>query len=145
MIDAAPESLAAMAANALSAEPPPTEAQIDDFLSRIAVAFQVSTGTIAEARKLIHARFAIRMELGETLTSVDEHAPWLDACRAAIDPFYWTRYREFLVGNGWPPLVAATLEVVPFCGTVCGFAKLGPGSCQAANLSVSVGPGPVAA
>ncbi|MEI6159863.1 MAG: Z1 domain-containing protein, partial [Roseococcus sp.] len=58
----------------------------------------------------IHARFAIRMDKGETLVSEDEHAPWLDARRASIDPFYWTRYRELLIGNGWPPLVAATLD-----------------------------------
>lgn len=99
-----------MAARALPNEPPPTEAQIDDFLARIAVAFQVSAGAIAEARRLIHARFAIRMDRGETLTAEDDHTPWLDARRAEIDPFYWTRYREFLIGNGWPPLVTATLD-----------------------------------
>jgi hypothetical protein len=110
MIDATPESLAAMAARALPKDPPPTEAQIDDFLARMAVAFQLPAGLITEARKLIHARFAIRMDKGETLTSEDDHAPWLDMRRASIDPFYWTRYRELLVGNGWPPLVAATLD-----------------------------------
>ncbi len=110
MIDATPESLAAMAARALPKEPPPTETEIDDFLARMAVAFQLSAGLIAEARKLIHARFAIRMDKGETLTADDEHVPWLDGRRAEIDPFYWTRYREFLIGNGWPPLVAATLD-----------------------------------
>jgi hypothetical protein len=110
MIDATPESLAAMAARALPKEPPPTEAQIDDFLARLAVAFQLSAGLLVEARKLIHARFQIRMEMGQTLTVEDEHVPWLDARRAEIEPFYWTRYRELLVGNGWPPLVAATLD-----------------------------------
>lgn len=110
MTEATPESLAAMAANMLPTEPPPTEAQIDDFLRRMAVAFQVPESVIAEARKLIHARFAIRMDKGETLTSEDGHTPWLDARRAAIDPFYWTRYRELLVEKGWPPLVAATLD-----------------------------------
>src|SRR5262249_54153424 len=72
--------------------------------------FQLPASLIDEARKLIHARFAIRMDKGETLTSEDDHTPWLDARRAAIEPFYWTRYRELLVGNGWPPLVAATLD-----------------------------------
>ena len=110
MINTTPDGLAAMAANALPTEPPPTEAQIDDFLSRMAVAFQVSTDIITQARKLIHARFAIRMEMGETLTSDSDHIPWLDARRVKIDPFYWTRYREFLVANGWPPLVTATLD-----------------------------------
>ncbi len=110
MTEATPDSPAAMAANMLPTEPPPTEEQIDDFLRRMASAFQVREGVIAEARKLIHARFAIRMDKGETLTSEDGHAPWLDVRRAAIDPFYWTRYRELLVKNGWPPRVAATLD-----------------------------------
>lgn len=110
MINTTPEGLAAMAANALPTEPPPTEAQIDDFLARMAVAFQVSDSVIGDARRLIHARFAIRMELGETLTSEVGHVPWLDARRASIDPFYWTRYRELLIGNGWPPLVTTTLD-----------------------------------
>jgi hypothetical protein len=110
MIDATPESLAAMAARALPKEPPPTEEQIDDFLARMAVGFQLPPDVIAEARRLIHSRFAIRMDKGETLTAADEHAPWLDARRAEIDPFYWTRYREFLIANGWPPLVTATLD-----------------------------------
>ena len=110
MIDATPETLAAMAATMLPTEPPPTEAQIDDFLRRMAGAFPVADDALAQARKLIHARFAIRMEMGQTLTAADEHAPWLDARRASIEPFYWTRYREYLVKNGWPPLVAATLD-----------------------------------
>ena len=110
MIDASPESLAAMAANMLPTEPPPTEVQIDEFLQRMAFAFQLPEEMILEARKLIHARFAIRMDKGETLTSADEHAPWLDARRATLDPFYWTRYRELLIKNGWPPRVTATLD-----------------------------------
>lgn len=110
MIDTTPESLAAMAARALPMEPPPTEAQINDFLARMALAFQVPDGAIEEARRLIHARFAIRMDRGETLKADEDHVPWLDARRAEIDPFYWTRYREFLIANGWPPLVTATLD-----------------------------------
>ena len=110
MIQTTPEGLAAMAANALPTAPPPSEAQIDDFLARMAVAFQVASTVIGEARKLIHARLAIRMEMGDTLTAETEHAPWLNARRAHIDPFYWTRYRELLLQNGWSPLVAATLD-----------------------------------
>ena len=104
MIDTTPESLAAMAAQALPQEPPPTEGQIDDFLARMTVAFQLPENLIAEARKLIHARFAIRMDKGETLTSEDDHAPWLDMRRASIDPFYWTRYRE---ASGWERLATS--------------------------------------
>ncbi len=110
MISLTPESLAATAAQMLPTEPPPNEADIDAFLAAMSAAFNADEALIAEARKLIHARLAIRMDKGETLTGVDEHAPWLAGRRAEIQPFYWTRYRTYLIKNGWPPLVAATLD-----------------------------------
>jgi hypothetical protein len=110
MMEATPENLAAATVNMLCLEPPPTEAEIDDRLARLALAFGASPEVQAETRRLLHSRFEITMDLGKTLTSEEEHEPWLDARRASIDPFYWTRYREFLLRNGWPPLVAGTLD-----------------------------------
>ena len=110
MIPASPESLAAAAVNMLQLDPPPSEGEIDAVLARMAGAFGAGPDITLEARRLLHARFAIRMDLGETLTGSEEHAPWLAASKAAIDPFYWSRYRELLVRGGWSPLVAATLD-----------------------------------
>lgn len=108
--DSSPENLARMAAQGLRLDPPPTEGEIDDVLARLSAAFGAGPEIAAEARKLLHARFAIRMDMGETLISDDEHVPWLAARSASIDRFYWSRYRELLLKNGWPPLVAATLD-----------------------------------
>jgi hypothetical protein len=110
MIQTTPEGLVALAATGIPLEPPPTEAQIDDFLNRMAAVFSAPADVVAEARKLVHARFKIRMELGETLKSDKDHALWLDARRASIDPFYWDRYRQFLIRGGWAPRVTATLD-----------------------------------
>lgn len=107
---ATPETLAAASTQLLRLDPPPTESEIDEVLDRIAVAFGATQETVATARKLLHARFAIRMDMGQTLTSDEEHAPWLHARRASIDPFYWSRYREYLLRLGWPPLIAGTLD-----------------------------------
>ena len=89
-------------------DPPPSEAEIDDVLARMAMApLGASEEVQAEARRLLHSRFEIRMDLGATLTGEDEHEPWLDARRASIEPFYWTRYREYLLrkkaGRRWSP------------------------------------------
>ncbi len=105
-----PEQLAAMAANALPSDPPPTEAEIDLVLARLDVAFGVGPSTIGETRKLLHSRYMIRMDLGQTLKSDDGHQPWLAGRREEIEPFFWQRYREMLLRNGWSPLVAATLD-----------------------------------
>lgn len=110
MNEASSERLAAAAVSMLRLDPPPTEGEIDNVLERLSVAFGAGPGITLEARRLLHARFAIRMDLGETLTNIDEHMPWLDASRGSIDPFYWSRYREFLLRGGWSPLVVATLD-----------------------------------
>ncbi len=105
-----PEALAAAAMNLLSLEPPPSEADIDGILSRLAAAFGVSDALAGEARRLLHARLAIRMEMGQTLKSDDLHEPWLAGRRSSIVPFYWDRYREMLLGGGWSRYVVATLD-----------------------------------
>jgi hypothetical protein len=107
-IDTTPDALARMAAQGLRLDPPPTEDEIDRILQRLATAFDCQPEDIAQALKLLHARFSIRMELGQTIK--DEHIPWLSSRRAEIDPFYWNRYHELLMRSGWSPRVAGTLD-----------------------------------
>src|SRR5262245_37790246 len=104
-----PDGLAAASAQLLRLDPPPTESEIDEVLDRMSSAFSAPSEVVVEARKLLHARFAIRMDMGQTIVSAEEHAPWLDARRAEIDPYYWTRYRELLLRSGWAPLVVEVL------------------------------------
>ena len=110
MNDPSPDALAAATVSMLTIDPPPTEEAINSALARMAAAFGASQDAVDEARRQLHARFAIRMDLGGTLTGEDDHTPWLEGRRASIDPFYWTRYRELLIRSGWSPLVAATLD-----------------------------------
>ena len=105
-----PDMLVAAVTNMLPLEPPPSEAEIDTALSKIASAFGADQALANDARKILHARFRVRMEMGQTLKSEELHRPWLASRRASIEPFYWGRYRELLVRNGWPPLVMATLD-----------------------------------
>jgi hypothetical protein len=107
-LQSSPEAIARMAAQGLRLDPPPSETEIDEILERLAGAFGATTEQVVGARKLLHARFSIRMEMGQTI-KVD-HIPWVDSRRASIDPFYWNRYRELLLRSGWPPLVAGTLD-----------------------------------
>ena len=88
----------------------PTEAEIDAVLDRLTGAFPVDPETKEHVRRTLHARFDIRMDLGSTLLSHDEHTPWLAGRRSGIPWFYWPRYREMLLRSGWPPMVLATLD-----------------------------------
>ena len=67
------ETLAASVASLIPLDPPPAEALIDQFLERIAAAFDVPADLTAETRKLLHAKYSIRMEMGKTLLSEEEH------------------------------------------------------------------------
>jgi hypothetical protein len=107
-VNASFENLARMAAQGLRLDPPPTEAEIDHVLARLGEAFGSKPEEIIEARKLLHARFSIRMEMGQTIK--EEHTPWLNMRRGSIEPFYWERYRELLLRMEWPPLVIGTLD-----------------------------------
>ncbi len=88
----------------------PTEAEIDAVLDRLTGAFPVDAETKEHARRTLHSRFDIRMDLGSTLLSHDGHTPWLAGRRSSIPWFYWPRYREMLLRTGWPPMVLATLD-----------------------------------
>lgn len=110
MTNPSADGLASATVSMIRLNPPPSEEEIDTALARMANAFEADTEITAEARRILHARFAIRMDLGETLTGIDEHGPWLNANRGSIEPFYWNRYREFLILGGWSPLVGATLD-----------------------------------
>jgi hypothetical protein len=104
------EMLAAAVTNMLPLDPVPSEAAIDTALDGIVRGFAADETLAQEARRILHARFAVRMDLGQTLISDDVHERWLARRRATIDPFYWGRYREALLREGWGPLVTSTLD-----------------------------------
>lgn len=110
------ESLANATVMVLKLDPPPTEEEIDAVLDRMAVAFGAAPELKAETRRLLHSRFEIKMDLGKTLLGDEEHEPWLDKRRGDIEPFYWDRYKQFLLrgdppkARGWSPRVLATLD-----------------------------------
>ncbi len=94
----------------LPLEPPPTEQQIDETLAAIGAAMKANADVVADARRILHASFKLRMELGTTLVDADDHDPWLAERRDGIDPYYWTRYRRLLGRKGWGRLVIDTLH-----------------------------------
>jgi len=59
----------------------------------------------------VKANLGVRMEIGHFLESHEtEFVPWLDQKRDSIDWYYWKRYRQLLVKEGYPRDVVATLE-----------------------------------
>jgi len=89
---------------------PPTEQEIRELATRLRAVFAVADEEFDALLRQLHAKLSIEMDTGVAL--VAEYAPWLNALKPSIDPFYWDRFHKFLQKKGWPPRVLATLDRV---------------------------------
>ena len=85
----------------------PSEEAIRILVDQLRANFPISDDDYGILQKRLHSRLAIRMDQGAKL--IAEYRPWLSARRAGIEPFFWTRYRDFLIQKGWAPPVIGTL------------------------------------
>jgi len=85
----------------------PSEEAIRELIDKLRSSFPLTDDEYTQLIKRLHARLSIKMEQGAKL--VAEYRPWLAARRADINPFFWTRYRDFLLKKGWASPVVATL------------------------------------
>jgi hypothetical protein len=88
---------------------PPTDEELEERVLQFAKIFPISEDETAAILRSLHARLAIRMERGTAIVEHD-YVPWLDARKPDIDPFYWSRYEQFLLRSDWTPAVARALE-----------------------------------
>lgn len=86
----------------------PDEAEIRDKVRRMAAAFEYGAETQDAAIKALLAKRLVKMDTGFAL--VEEQNPWVNARRPDIDPFYWSRYKQWLQNQGWPPGVTRGLD-----------------------------------
>ena len=61
--------------------------------------------------KRIEERMSITQNIGPVLVERD-HRPWLGAAKLDIDPYYWSRYREYLIQEGFATAAITTLDEV---------------------------------
>ncbi len=103
----------------------PTEAQLKErmeMLAPVVAAIGKSSTTEAERAAVMNellARLRVSMDTGTSLKEADVK-PWLDSRRSSIDPFYWTRFRNYLERD-WSPGVLRTFdrvtdEILDLCG-----------------------------
>ncbi len=80
---------------------PPTASAIRDLIAELRVLPRFSCVSDADAEgaaRSVETRHDVSMSDGATLQTPFE--PWLDNARGDIEPYYWNRYRELLVGRG---------------------------------------------
>jgi hypothetical protein len=90
----------------------PTEADVLSLatqLRKISI-YSVSDEEFDYVIRRLHQALRIDMGLGSRV--VDKYTPWLQARKASIDPYYWTRYQLSLRKQGWAPKVVNSLDRV---------------------------------
>jgi hypothetical protein len=85
----------------------PSEEALRELVDKLRNSFSLSDDEYNQLIKRLHARLSIKMEQGAILQA--EYRPWLRARSADIKPFFWSRYRDFLLKKSWAPPVVATL------------------------------------
>ena len=107
-------NLESMVAAALANQQRPTGEDIRELIGNLRQLpiFEGVTGDDAERlAKRFEERVSITQHLGSILIERD-HRPWLDTARARIDPYYWSRYRQHLIQEGFPTAAITTLDDV---------------------------------
>ncbi len=92
----------------------PTPDSIRSQIAQIRALPMFSSVSDVEAETLareLETKLDVGMAIGSQLTAAD-FTPWLPQRRAEIDPYFWTRYRKLLVGQGFPKGVLETLDQV---------------------------------
>ncbi|XPV75768.1 MAG: Z1 domain-containing protein [Desulfovibrio sp.] len=61
--------------------------------------------------KKLQERFDIQMSLG-TIFPGEKYTPWLQEVYGDVDWYYWSRYRQLLLKDGFPPKVVRSLDSI---------------------------------
>jgi len=85
----------------------PSEESLRELVDKLRGSFPITDDEYTQLIKRLHARLSIKMDQGAKLQA--EYRPWLMARSAGIKPFFWSRYRDFLLKKGWSSPVVATL------------------------------------
>ncbi len=107
-------NLESMVAAALANQQGPTGEEIRKLigdLCQLPIFEGVTEGDAERLAKRFEERVSITQHLGSILIERD-HLPWLDAAKARIDPYYWSRYRQHLIQEGFPTAAVTTLDDV---------------------------------
>lgn len=90
----------------------PTETDIFDLASQLRSLPSYSVGDEDFTRIIGRLKESLRIDMGLGSLVVQDHAPWLMARKATIDPYFWARYSHFLLKEGMAPKVVAALDQV---------------------------------
>lgn len=97
---------------ALTVDGVPSEEEVLALAEQLRVIplYSVTDSEFREVIRRLHEALTIEMGVGSFI--FNGHEPWLQARKANIDPFYWSRYQTELRKDGWPPKTVVALDRV---------------------------------
>ncbi|WP_075657184.1 Z1 domain-containing protein [Pseudochrobactrum sp. B5] len=107
------DALFATASQALINQPRKTSIELRALLNGLTlfVSPKANENEIEKVARRIEAANGVRISEAAVLHD-DSVMPWLDEAKKTIDPFYWKRYRQLLIGQGLPRDVVNEMDNV---------------------------------
>lgn len=91
----------------------PSEGDIKNAISKAILLNPMSDIEKELIEKSIQSKMKVRMDLGTQIVDPKTYHPWLATRRATISPYYWNRYRDYLLlEKGWNEQVVDKLGEV---------------------------------
>src|SRR5659263_77731 len=88
----------------------PTEDRVKETADFLRIRYMINDNEYTQVVRILYERLQVRMDNGIAVIDKNTYKPWLDSRRAGIDPFYWNRYRTYLLDiKGWNNHVVSTI------------------------------------
>ena len=107
-------SIENMAGAYLASHPSPTAEDVRRIvadLRHLPMFGEVSDEEGEQLARRLEERISITQQLGSVLVERG-HVPWLHAAKSSIEPYYWERYRSYLVQEGIPKASVVAIDDV---------------------------------
>ncbi len=115
-----PQELATIVIAVLAtSEEPPSIERVTEVMKRMRLAVPVSDEEYVQVEKFVHTQR--RMSMGKGVVLASEFQKWLIHRKPSIIPYYWERYRQYLLSQHFGPAVVrqmdkTTDELLDYCG-----------------------------
>jgi Z1 domain. len=80
----------------------PSEEDIREAIGNASLLSPITVDDKIILEKTVQSKMKVRMDMGTMIVDAATYHPWLPNRRASIVPYYWDRYKDYLIRNkGW--------------------------------------------
>src|SRR5579883_411061 len=102
-----------------TSDEPPSVQRVAEEMARFRVATPVTDEEYASVEKYLHSQLILSM--GDPVVIAPKLEKWLIHRKATIRPYYWERYRQYILQQGWGPAVVKQMDkavddLLDYCG-----------------------------